>query len=146
MSFTPEEATKLKIDVEVLKNTTEQVLSAIGENTSQQKESGELISKLILKIDSHDIRREYEAKERLEDKEEVSGLKESVAQVNERIDSYITSVAPIIARSKTRQDSIDNFKNSMNTTGGKMLMVLIFTVITGFLSAALGLDLSSIVK
>ena len=139
MSFTPEEATQIKIDVGVLKNTTDKVLTALSDNTEQ-------LTTLISKMDAGDIRREYEAKERLEDKEEVSGLKESVAQVNERIDSYITSVAPIIARSKSRQDSIDNFKNSMNTTGGKMLMVLIFTVITGFLSAALGLDLSSIVK
>tara|TARA_R110002012_G_scaffold24590_1_gene82031 strand:+ start:6295 stop:6702 length:408 start_codon:yes stop_codon:yes gene_type:complete len=135
MSFTPEEATQIKIDVGVLKNTTDKVLSALSDNTEQ-------LTTLISKIDSHDIRREYEAKERLEDKEEVAELKEAVNQVNSRIDAYITDVAPIIARSKSKQDSIDKFKDSMSTTGAKMFMVLIVVAI----GAALGLDLSSIVK
>ena len=119
----------------VLKNTTDKVLSALSDNTEQ-------LTTLISKIDSHDIRREYEAKERLEDKEDVAKLKEAVNQVNNRIDTYITDVAPIIAKSKSKQDSIDKFKDSMSTTGAKMFMVLIVVAI----GAALGLDLSSIVK
>jgi len=120
MSLTAAEATQIKIDVEVLKNTTSQVLKALCDNTDS-------IKVLISKMDAHDVRREYEEKEKEAAAEEVVALTTAVKEVNERIDTYVTGVAPILARAKAHQDSSDNFKKSMSTTWGKMTAGVIVT-------------------
>lgn len=120
MSLTTAEATQIKIDVEVLKNTTSQVLKALCDNTDS-------IKVLISKMDAHDVRREYEDKEKEEAKKDVAELAQKVELVNERMDSYITNVAPVIARAKAKQETTDNFIKSMSTTWGKMTAGIIVT-------------------
>ena len=120
MSLTTAEATQIKIDVEVLKNTTSQVLKALCDNTDS-------IKVLISKMDAHDVRREYEDKEKEEAKKDVTELAQKVKLVNERIDSYITNVAPVIARAKAKQETTDDFMKSMSTTWGKMTAGIIVT-------------------
>lgn len=145
MSFTPEEATQIKTDVEVLKVTTNQVLTAIGENTEQIKENVKLTTSLIQKMDAHDVRREYEEKERKADREHIDQLKDAVSMVNNRIDAYIDDVKPTISRSKQRHDSVDNFKKSMGTTWGKMFATVLVTAMMLFVAAAFGLDITKLV-
>jgi hypothetical protein len=78
-------------------------------------------------MDAHDVRREYEDKEKEEAKKDVIELAHKVKLVNERIDSYITNVAPVIARAKAKQETTDNFIKSMSTTWGKMTAGIIVT-------------------
>jgi hypothetical protein len=113
MSFTPEEAVQAKIDIGILKNSTSQVLKAIGDNTEQ-------LSLLVSKFEKDDVRREYEVKERLEDKETINQLSTKVDIVNARLDSYIDDQKPTLLRLKQKHEAIDNFKNSMGSTWGKM--------------------------
>ena len=113
MSFTPEEAVQAKIDIGILKNSTSQVLKAIGDNTEQ-------LSLLVSKFEKDDVRREYEVKERLEDKETINQLSIKVDTVNARLDSYIDDQKPTLSRLKQKHEAIDNFKKSMGSTWGKM--------------------------
>jgi hypothetical protein len=127
MQLTPEESRQVISDIEVLKNTSKQVFNALSENTKQGKENNVLIFTLISKMDKHDVRREYEAKELKLDREHVSELKQAVSDVNARLDTYVDTVAPTMARVIAKHDSVDNFKKSMGTTWGKMAVGLIST-------------------
>lgn len=134
MSLTQQEATQIKIDVEVLKNTTSQVLKALCDNTDS-------IKVLISKMDAHDVRREYEDKEKEAAKLEVTELTIAVKAVNDRIDLYVTTVAPIIARAKAKQDTADNFKKSMSTSWGKIAVGLVVTASTLLIAYIFGVDI-----
>ena len=133
MPFTHEEATQIKIDVEILKNSTSQVLNAIGENTEQ-------LSSLISKMDQGDIRREYEAKERLEDKETINQLSLKVDIVNSRLDLYIDDIKPTITRLQRNHEATDNFKKSMGSTWGKMAATALISAAFLFVAYAFGIE------
>ncbi len=138
MSLTPEEAQQIKVDIEVLKTTSTQVLQAIGENSEQTKENNKLVHSLIQKMDKHDVRQEYEAKEREEEKEHTRVLEGKVEAVNLRIDNMM----PTYQRTKANHESIDKFKDGMRSTWGKMAGALLVIGI----AAGLGLDLSNLFK
>ena len=133
MSFTAEEAVQAKIDIGILKNSTSQVLKAIGDNTEQ-------LSLLVSKFEKDDVRREYETKERLEDKETVNQLSLKVDTVNARLDSYIDDQKPIMTRVKQKHESIDNFKKSMGSTWGKMAATALISAALLFVAYALGIE------
>lgn len=134
MSFTPEEAVQAKIDIGILKNSTNQVLKAIGDNTEQ-------LSLLVSKFEKDDVRREYEAKERLEDKETINQLALKVDAVNSRLDSYIDDQKPTMTRVKQKHESIDNFKKSMGSTWGKMAATALISACVLFIAYALGIEI-----
>ena len=133
MSFTAEEAVQAKIDIGILKNSTSQVLKAIGDNTEQ-------LSLLVSKFEKDDVRREYEAKGRLEDKETVNQLALKVDNVNSRLDLYIDGIKPTIARVQMKHESIDNFKKSMGSTWGKMAATALISAAFLFVAYALGIE------
>ena len=138
MPVTPEDYHKIRTDVEVLKSESTQVLKAIGEGTAQTKENNVLINRLINKMDSHDIRLEFEAKERDEERAYVRKIETKVDTVNLRLDNMM----PVYQKSKISQESKQKFYDSINSTWGKMAGALIVIAI----ATALGLDLSSILK
>ena len=92
-------------------------------------------------MDAHDVRREYEDKEKEAARIEVAELRVAVKLVNDRIDTYITTVAPIIARVKTKQDTSDNFKKSMSTTWGKMTAGVMVTASILLIAYIFGFDI-----
>ena len=127
MSFTAEEAVQAKIDIGILKNSTSQVLKAIGDNTEQ-------LSLLVSKFEKDDVRREYEAKE------PVNQLALKVDTVNARLNSYIDDQKPIMTRVKQKHESIDNFKKSMGSTWGKMAATALISAAFLFVAYALGIE------
>ena len=133
MSFTPEEAVQAKIDIGILKNSTSQVLKAIGDNTEQ-------LSLLVSKFEKDDVRREYEAKERLEDKETISQLAIKVDTVNARLDAYIDGIKPTITRIQKKHESVDNFKKSMGSTWGKMAATALISAAFLFVAYVFGVE------
>ena len=140
MQLTPEESRQVISDIEVLKNTSKQVFNALSENTQQGKENNALIFTLISKMDKHDVRREYEAKELKLDREHVAELKQAVSDVNSRLDTYVDTVAPTIARVIVKHESVDNFKKSMGTTWGKMTAVSLLSAVVLFAAYVFGLE------
>jgi hypothetical protein len=138
MPLTPAEAQQIKIDIELLKSTSTQVLQAISEGTEQTKENNALINKLLNKMDSHDVRDEFLAKEREQDKAYTVAISDKIDVVNQRLDNMM----PVYQSSKLTQENRQKFIDSLNSTWGKMAGALIIIA----LATALGLDLSSIIK
>ena len=129
MSFTQEEATQIKVDIEVLKQSSAQVVTAIAESVEQTKENNSLINSLIHKMDEHDLRREYEEKEREEEKKFVRHLELRIDEVNARIDGFmpvITESAKVQERKKKRMETFDQ-------TWVKLLAGLVFAAICAFI-------------
>ena len=133
MSFTAEEAVQAKIDIGILKNSTSQVLKAIGDNTEQ-------LSLLVSKFEKDNVRREYEAKERLDDKETINQLSLKVDIVNSRLDLYIDGIKPTITRLQRKHEATDNFKKSMGSTWGKMAATALISAAFLFVAYALGIE------
>ena len=138
MPLTVEEAHQIKVDIEVLKNSSSQVLRAIGEGTEQTKENNVLINTLINKMDSHDIRDEFLAKEREAEKQYTRKIEDKIDVVNLRLDGMM----PVYQQSKDTQENRQKFVDAMKSTWGKMAGALIVIAI----ATSLGLDLSSILK
>ena len=138
MPLTVEEAHQIKVDIEVLKNSSSQVLKAIGEGTEQTKENNVLINTLINKMDSHDIRDEFLAKEREAEKQYTRKIEDKIDVVNLRLDGMM----PVYQQSKDTQENRQKFVDAMKSTWGKMAGALIVIAI----ATSLGLDLSSILK
>jgi hypothetical protein len=133
MSFTAEEAVQAKIDIGILKNSTSQVLKAIGDNTEQ-------LSLLVSKFEKDNVRREYEAKERLDDKETINQLSLKVDIVNSRLDLYIDDIKPTITRLQRKHEATDNFKKSMGSTWGKMAATALISAAFLFVAYAFGIE------
>jgi len=133
MSFTAEEAVQAKIDIGILKNSTSQVLKAIGDNTEQ-------LSLLVSKFEKDNVRREYEAKERLDDKETINQLSLKVDIVNSRLDLYIDGIKPTITRLQRKHEATDNFKKSMGSTWGKMAATALISAAFLFVAYAFGIE------
>ena len=133
MSFTAEEAVQAKIDIGILKNSTSQVLKAIGDNTEQ-------LSLIVSKFEKDDVRREYEAKERLDDKETINQLSLKVDIVNSRLDLYIEDIKPTITRLQRNHEATDNFKKSMGSTWGKMAAAALISAAFLFVAYAFGIE------
>ena len=138
MPLTIEEAHQIKVDIEVLKSSSSQVLKAIGEGTEQTKENNVLINTLINKMDSHDVRDEFLAKEREEEKVYTRKIEDKIDTVNLRLDNMM----PVYQKSKSTQENKQAFMDALRSTWGKMAGALIVIAI----ATALGLDLSSILK
>jgi len=138
MPLTPAEAQQIKIDIELLKSTSTQVLQAISEGTEQTKENNSLINKLLSKMDSHDVRDEFLAKEREEEKVYTRKIEAKIDTVNLRLDNMM----PVYQKSKSAQENKQAFMDALRSTWGKMAGALIVIAV----AAALGLDLSSILK
>ncbi len=128
MSITSEEAAQIKSDHNMLKDQFSQLVSALHDNTSKTGE-------MLLEMKERDVRDEYKEKEFKE-------LKEAVQATNNRINEYIESKEPYMSWVKKKKEFNDNMFNGITSTWGKMVGALVIIAI----AAALGLDLSSIVK
>lgn len=128
MSITSEEAAQIKSDHNMLKDQFSQLVSALHDNTSKTGE-------MLLEMKERDVRDEYKEKEFKE-------LKEAVQATNDRINQYVESKEPYISWVKKKKEFNDNMFNGITSTWGKMVGALVIIAI----AAALGLDLSSIVK
>lgn len=126
--ITPEEAAQIKSDHNLLKDQFSQLVSALHDNTMKTGE-------MLLEMKERDVRDEYKEKE-------FKALKLAVDSTNIRITDYIEQNEPLLLWAKKKKAFNENVWSNIGSTWGKMAGALIVVAI----AAALGLDLSSIVK
>jgi hypothetical protein len=135
MTLNAQEAIQLKTDVEILKLSTNQVITALGESTEAQKENTKLIHSLLIEMRERDVRDEYRAKE-------IDGIKEAIKLTDKNLSGYIKDNRENLGRLSRRYDLKDKFITGITSTWGKIAAGAIL------IGAAyvLGFDLTKILK
>lgn len=135
MSLTQQEAIQMKTDVEILKSSTSQVLQAIGESVTAQKENSKLINELVIEMKERDVRDEYRAKD-------LDELKGYISRVDGDVKNYIEIHHDSLEKLSQSQRAKDAFYKSVTSTWGKVFAMLLIAAC----AYVLGIDLTKVIK
>jgi len=130
MSISSEEAATIRTEHQFLKEQFGQVLEALKENT-------DTASKILRKMDKHDLREEYR-------QQEIDSLKDSINDIAEKIGSHIEKTEPAIAYAETKRRRSEKFWDSIATNWGKFALGFVVIATLAYLKMSLGLDLTDI--
>jgi hypothetical protein len=135
MTLNAQEAMQLKTDVEILKASTNQVITALGESTEAQKENTKLIHSLLIEMRERDVRDEYKAKE-------IDEIKVSIKLTDKSLTRYIEDNKEPLSKLNKHYKRKDQFISGITSTWGKIAAGAIL------IGAAyvLGFDLTKILK
>lgn len=121
MSLTPDEAAEIKQSVRSLQKSHDEVLSAIKDNTDS-------VNNLVIEFSKRDVRDEY--------------LEKELNETKNRQQDFEQFARPILVKTKDKQDFEQKIKDSFGSSTGK----LIYIIVALGLAAALGMDLSGLIK
>ena len=125
MSQNNEEIADIKADMRVVKDSINTVLESQAANTKAQTEVAKQISGLLVEFKERDVRNEY--------------LTIEVKTINGRQLAFEEFSRPILLKAKARQDFKQKIIDSMGTSTGKLIYIVL---ITGIL-LLLGVDPSN---
>lgn len=121
MSLTPDEAAEIKQSVRALQKSHDEVLSAIKDNTDS-------VNNLVTEFAKRDVRDEY--------------LERELNTTKNRQQDFEEFARPILVKAKEKQNFEQKIKDSFGSSTGK----LIYIIVALGIAAALGLDLSGLIK
>lgn len=130
MSISSEEAATIRTEHQFLKEQFGQVLEALKENT-------DTASKILRKMDKHDLREEYR-------QQEIESLKDSINDISEKVDNHIDKTEPAISYAETKRRRSEKFWDSIATNWGKFALGLVVLAIIAYLKMALDVDFTNI--
>lgn len=126
MTISSEEASQIRGEQAFLKESINNLVSAIHDNTQR-------VGEMLVEMKERDVRDEYREKEFQE-------LKDSIKKVDDNINAFIKEKEPVIKWAEKRKEVYESIWSGITSTWGKFAGALLIVAV----AAALGLDITKV--